>query len=295
MARVRNWCFTSFEKLDWEALIGEETTYIIVGEEICPDTGRKHWQGYAEFSKQNRLSALKKLWKNDKIHWEPRRGSQEEAIKYCMKDGKFAEYGEKKEQGKRTDMTAVREMIQDGFTNAEIATMATSWQAINSTQKLREMLIEPRDDDVKPKVYWFYGPTGIGKTRKAKELCDHDYDDCDYKNEFLIGYTGKDTVIFDDFRGGIPFNLLLKMLDYGKCTVNTKGGCVNFGAKTVIFTSPRSPGDIYKNVKEDLAQLIRRIDHLEALDRIGSVQRSGEVILAPPPIYKFESDESDSE
>lgn len=274
MARVRNWCFTSFEELDWESFIGEETEYIIVGSEICPDTGKQHWQGYAEFSKQNRLSTLKKLWNNDKIHWEPRRGTQEQAIKYCMKDGKFKEYGKKKEQGKRTDMTAVREMIQDGFTNAEIATMATSWQAVNFTQKLREMMIEPRPDDVKPTVYWIYGPTGAGKSKRAKELCDHNYDDCDYKNDFLIGYSGKDTVIFDDFRGGIPFNLLLKMLDFGKCTVNTKGGYVNFGAKTVIFTSPRPPGDIYKNVKEDLAQLTRRIDHLELLQGFGSVQKS---------------------
>ena len=72
---------------------------------------------------------------------------------------------------------------------------------------------------------------------------------------------------------------MLKMLDFGKCTVNTKGGCVNFGAKTVIFTSPRTPGETYKNVKEDLAQLTRRIDHLEALPGFGSAQKSERVIL----------------
>lgn len=262
MARVRNWMFTAWVEKDWETMINEDVLYICVGEEICPTTGRLHWQGYAEFSKQLTKERVQEVMNYPALHVDPRRGTQKQAIDYCRKDGKFREFGTRKQQGKRTDMTSVREMIQDGFTNSEIATMATSWQAINFTQKLREMMIEPRADDVKPTVYWIYGPTGAGKSKKAKELCDHNYDDCDYKNDFLIGYTGKDCVIFDDFRGGIPFNLLLKMLDFGKCTVNTKGGCVNFGAKTVIITSPRTPGETYKNVKEDLAQLDRRIDHL---------------------------------
>lgn len=265
MSRVRNWCFVSFVNLEWEALIGDEILYICFGKEICPDTKRLHWQGYAEFSKQNTKKRVKELFGSNEIHVDPRRGTQKQAIDYCKKDGDFYEFGELKKQGKRTDMTSVREMIQDGFTNSEIAGMATSWQSINFTQKLREMLIEERPSDIKPVVYWIWGETGTGKTKRAREISDDNYDDLDYKNDFLIGYTGKSCVVFDDFRGGVPFNLLLKMLDYGKCTVNTKGGCVSFAATTVIITAPYHPEKIYKKVGENLAQLIRRIDHLEKL------------------------------
>lgn len=275
MSRVRNWCFTSFELLNWEALIGEKCTYIIVGVEVCPKTKKTHYQGYAEFSDKMVMSGIKKLFGSQTIHLEGRRGSQEQAIAYCKKDGDFEEFGELKKQGARTDMEHVRNMIKDGFSNSEIAERASSWQSINFTQKLREMLITERASDVKPLVYWIWGETGTGKTKRARELSNDDYDDLDYKNDFLIGYTGKSCVVFDDFRGGVPFNLLLKMLDYGKCTVNTKGGCVSFAATTVIITAPYPPERIYKKVGENLAQLMRRIDHLEELENAQPRSRRG--------------------
>ena len=46
-----------------------------------------------------RANTLKKF--NQRVHWEPRTGSQNKAIEHCKKGGDFQEYGEKATEGKR--------------------------------------------------------------------------------------------------------------------------------------------------------------------------------------------------
>jgi len=264
--RYRNWCFTLTKEvsLDWESLIGDVITYICVGDEIG-ESGYKHWQGYAEFSKPMSRNNAKKMF-HDKMHLKQRFGTQEQAINYCKKDGNFQEFGVRKKQGKRSDLDACREMIKEGKKNYEIVEEVTSFQAVKCLDTLRYMMVKPRPKDVKPKVYWIYGPTGTGKTVKAKEILG-EYDDCDYHNNFLIGYTGSKNVLFDDFRGGIPLHILLRMLDYGQCTVNVKNGSVFFAAEVVVITAPWGPAKVFKNAKdENIGQLTRRIDELICTD-----------------------------
>lgn len=45
-----------------------------------------HFQGYVEFSKQTRMTALKKITFGKSMHWEKRMGTRPEAREYCMKD-----------------------------------------------------------------------------------------------------------------------------------------------------------------------------------------------------------------
>lgn len=81
------WCFTAYnisvEEL--KILIGNFGNYIF-GEEICPTTGKHHLQGYIEFESKTR--PLEKI-KSKNIHWEKTKGSREDNIKYCSKDGKI--------------------------------------------------------------------------------------------------------------------------------------------------------------------------------------------------------------
>jgi putative hemolysin len=271
--RFRNWCFTDFKKPrceEWE--LHEKMTYLIVGSEVCPETGKAHAQAYAEFKNPIGLGGLKRIYPG--VHWEARRGDQNQAIEYCKKDGDFKEFGERKQQGKRADIEVVREMIKEGKADHEIVEEASSWQSVNGIQKMRQLMIKPRANDVKPRVKWVYGPTGTGKSFGAKKDFEYDYDDCDFQNGFLIGYTGNSKVLFDDFRGQVPLHTLLKMLDYGKCTVNVKNGSCFFGATEVVITSAFPPAKVYKNcVGENIDQLLRRIEILECTEV--SAQKSG--------------------
>lgn len=266
---VRNVCFTAWSPVEesvWET-INVDFTYMVVGEEVCPDTGRVHWQGYVEFAKQKRFNGIKTWLKQNDVHIEKRKGSAEQAANYCKKDGKYREEGVMSKQGKRTDLQIIREMVQGGACDADIVAEVTSVQAVKAIDTVRQKMIKPRTKDEKPTVYWFWGATGTGKSRRVKDETNDDYDDCNYANNFLIGYTGNETVVFDDFRGQIPLYLLLKMLDYGRCTVNVKGGSCFFAAKTIYITSHGPPDYVYKNItSENIDQLTRRITEVICFD-----------------------------
>lgn len=61
-----------------------ESAYGIAQLEECPETGKPHIQFYMVRKQRTRLETLKN--KFDKtIHWEKRRGTEQQAIEYCMK------------------------------------------------------------------------------------------------------------------------------------------------------------------------------------------------------------------
>lgn len=83
--RARSWVFTDFELDNVSRYEGLEAPVLVVGKETCPTTGREHLQGYVSFANARSFS----WWKNQfpGAHVEPRRGSEEEAIAYCRKEG----------------------------------------------------------------------------------------------------------------------------------------------------------------------------------------------------------------
>lgn len=85
----RNYCFTSWNKLQYDT---SKVKYICYGEELCPKTAKLHYQGYVEFYSPLRICAVKKIFNDDTIHLESRKGTKKQAIDYCKKDGKFFEY-----------------------------------------------------------------------------------------------------------------------------------------------------------------------------------------------------------
>jgi len=96
--RVRNCCFTAhlanfmlnaegeaiFEQLDFSQ--NPVVTFAVWQLEQAPETGRYHFQGYLELSKQQSIAQVQSFPGLAGCHIEPRRGSQEQAIEYCEKD-----------------------------------------------------------------------------------------------------------------------------------------------------------------------------------------------------------------
>lgn len=58
--------------------------YLGFGREVASSTGTPHLQGMVVFTRSVGMRTLKKL--NERAHWQPMRGSFEEAQKYCSKD-----------------------------------------------------------------------------------------------------------------------------------------------------------------------------------------------------------------
>jgi hypothetical protein len=61
--------------------------YIGFGREVASSTGTPHLQGMVVFTRSVGIRTLKKL--NERAHWQPMRGTFEEAQKYCSKENYY--------------------------------------------------------------------------------------------------------------------------------------------------------------------------------------------------------------
>lgn len=96
-------------------------SYGIVGEEVG-EAGTPHLQGYIQLSRASTMSALMKRLKKAgiKCNLSVAKGTYEQNVKYCSKDGKVHLWGIPKAQGKRCDMADCRDMIKDKKTDEEL-------------------------------------------------------------------------------------------------------------------------------------------------------------------------------
>lgn len=106
-----------------------------------------------------------------------------------------------------------------------------------------------------------YIQTGSGKSREAYQQYPHGY----YKmptSKWWDGYDRHEVVIIDDYRRDLcSFGELLRLFDRYPLLVETKGGTVNFVAKTIVITTPKAPKETWDGRSdEDIKQLLRRIE-----------------------------------
>nr|QKV51259.1 putative replication associated protein [Crucivirus sp.] len=134
-----SWCS---QKPTWNP---DKMKYLVFQREQCPETKKKHWQGYVEMKSSTRHLALKKMLEITDPEedaetgikgpggWKAliRRGSAIQAAQYCKKietrinpETLPTEYGEKPvktSQGHRSDLEAPALMIREGKSIEEIA------------------------------------------------------------------------------------------------------------------------------------------------------------------------------
>lgn len=256
------------------------------------NTGYEHWQVFLRFKNQKRFSTLKaQLTKNGlkTAHIESRKGTVEQAIKYCSKvetrlDGPYF-FGDKidkdTKKGERTDLQKLRDKVLiDGLSFDEILMEDESGSAARYTQYLRS-LIRARDKRKTAEfrhlsVMYLYGPAGVGKSRWALEnnVDKSCYRVSDYSHPF-DAYDGENVLILDEFDGSMPLTLLLNILD-GYC-MELPARYENRYAKytSVIIISNKRLGDLYTYLIEDsserLRALYRRIDRYAYMDSTQSI------------------------
>lgn len=272
--RYRSFCFTSF-KVD-PPIFDNGMTYLCFSPEICPTTNRKHWQGYIHWKNAKTIKASSKCLGGITVLVAG--GSPAQNRIYCgaqtyTKDNKtkeanpdFKEFGKLPEQGKRVDLDDIKDSI------------------MNNEQKLNDIIIEQpmifhqygrtleRIDDLRMRklfrtemttCLWIWGKTGVGKSHYAFQ---NYHPDTHYlwknDNGWWDKYAQQDTVILNDFRGEIPYNELLQLIDKWPYDVKRRGRePMPFTSKHIIITSSLQPHEIYKHRMEEdsLEQLYRRI------------------------------------
>jgi len=150
---AKNWAFTYFfensSKIqDLVQLFENKKARYVFQKEICPDTGREHLQGYAEFPNKVRASQHIGI---PIIHWEKARASQEKNIEYCTKLATSS--------GDIWSNIPLPEKIIDPLESK----ILYPWQ-----QEVMDIVNGPIHDRV---IHWFWEREGcVGKTALAKHI-----------------------------------------------------------------------------------------------------------------------------
>lgn len=276
--KSRRYCFTihnytkkglkSFHLLA-ESL--EKHRYICYGLEVAPETGTEHIQGYIELNDARQFPFLHKYFnftRNKellKFHVEIANGTALENKKYCEKSGNFFEFGEPKTQGSRSDLREIKEAVKNNPKQLKeiIDEHGNNLQQLKYAEALPKYYLPERDPSNPPKVYWIFGPTGIGKTQLVYKTFS---DICSVSSYDWLGtsYNQNECFLLDDFREfNLSFEQVLKITDRYPHTLFFKGSQIPLNSPFIIFTSPYSIDQTFTSTKEDLRQLKRRITEID--------------------------------
>ena len=232
--------------------------YLLVGREKAPTTGHIHGQIYVQFP-VCRLPSIKKL---AGAHIEKCKGSPEQNIAYCKKEGDIIVEEGTPRLCNSHSIKAVKEMPKEERNQLNI----NLYNIVSKINEKESNDITP-NDIYKPdvQVYWLWGESGAGKTRYAmKQIGDRKFNMLKYENGFWHGIGEAKIALYDDFRDThMKPTELINFIDYFKHPMNVKGGSELNNYMEIYITSIQNPEDIYKNTPEEYKkQWLRRIKEI---------------------------------
>jgi len=194
---------------------GDKCRYMCFGRELCPSTGREHWQGFVVFNRTVRIPAAKRsiVVGDGECHLETRRGTRREARDYCAKDGEFREWGE-------LELHSTKELFEKSITYIKEHNPMFYCRYHRGLEKLKA---DKGAAWRNVEVIYLWGDAGVGKTRRVMEMDDVYKIDPPYK--WWDGYEGQSILLIDDYTmGATDRGYLLNLLDGYRMRLETKGG-----------------------------------------------------------------------
>lgn len=199
--RSRGWCFTINnptygDSLDVEAL-KHNARYFVYGKEVG-EGGTPHFQGFVYFQHPVTFGRIRQLLQ--RAHIERQRGTLEQAITYCQKDGDWEEWGDRPQdsQSGKTQKERWRWLIE----RAEAGDMESIKQEqpgmyLRYFERLRS-LARPESNILDELTNeWWYGPTGTGKSRTLWRMYPRHYQK--ELNKWWCGYQGEEIVAIEEW------------------------------------------------------------------------------------------------
>lgn len=249
---------------DWSPCLPEGITYLR-GQLERGEGGFEHYQVFFLLSRKGSLRTVRTIWDPITGHWELTRSSAAEA--YVWKED--SRIGEQFEFGRRP---INRSSLPD-WDRIRSSAIAGQFDDIPSDIFIRHYsnLQRIRSDHQQPvamvrscSVLW--GPTGVGKSRRAwLEAGDSAYSK-DPRTKFWCGYRGQQNVIIDEFRGSIDISHLLRWLDRYPVRVEIKGSSTPLMATNFWITSNIPPRQWYPDLDEATYLALERRLTIEFLE-----------------------------
>lgn len=226
------------------------------------NTGYLHWQLLVIFQRKLRLAGVKSIF--GAFHAEPSRSNAADA--YVWKEdtrvpGTQFELGERPiQRGKSEDWERIRDNAKRGRLDDIPGDIYV--RHYGNLKKIAVDHCEPVAVERTVCVYW--GPTGVGKSRRAWELAGLQAYPKDPRSKFWDGYRGQEHVVIDEFRGDIDIGHILRWFDRYPVIVEVKGSSVVLNARKIWITSNLAPKDWYPTLDEPTKDaLMRRLSVIE--------------------------------
>nr|DAV51364.1 MAG TPA: Rep protein [Cressdnaviricota sp.] len=230
----------------------------------------QHIQGYICFTSQRHFTAVQKLFyktNGTKPHLEKRMGKHSEAKGYCSKmdtrlDGPY-EVGTDSEiaegKGSRSDMIDIRNKIDANVPEKTIwqENFGSYTRYYKALREYKNVTKKIKLKDTEERMQWYYGESGTGKSRKAREENPEAY--LKMCNKRWDNYRDEEVVIIEDFDKDhkVLCHHLKIWADRYPFPAEYKGGKMEIRPKLIIVTSNYHPRDIREDEK-DLNPILRR-------------------------------------
>jgi hypothetical protein len=274
MSRFRNFVFTlnNYTPLEEEYLSSLDCKYIKYGREVGAQ-GTPHLQGMIMFQLQLTESAARK--RLPRAHVEVLR-SLEGSEKYTGKDGDVYERGVPpllqagKGEAEQERWRSIRLAAEEG--RVEDIPDVVRFKNYKAVEHFKSEGLKKRKlDDTEVRHLWYYGASGTGKSRKARE--DHPEAYLKMCNKWWDGYEEEETVLLEDFdkKHDVLCHHLKIWGDRYPFLCEYKGGAKKIRPKLVIVTSNYHPRDIWTD-PADLNPILRRFQCVHFPDKTPFVQ-----------------------
>lgn len=283
--QFRHFCWTLNNPVEEDKLniASIKCRYVCYQHEVGAN-GTPHLQGFISFKDTKTNKSVIKLFKRtngtNPIHCEPKssKSTMFEAIDYCLRESKRSSYnnpnmtilfpvyerGQKPQdgQGSRSDLCELTDFIKTRKTSREIFEKFPGHYLKYGKMIERACTFYDLPRAQATEVYWFYGPTGTGKSRECLSLAPGAYWK-NSSNKWWCGYHFQDVVIDDMRKDFMKFHEMLNLFDRYPLQLETKGGQITFNSNRIFITCPQHPDEMYADRRdEDKQQLIRRIHEI---------------------------------
>jgi hypothetical protein len=273
MSRHRTWCFTlnNYDEDIIDYLMDEErleVQYICFAKEFCPTTNTPHLQGWVHFRERVSLRACKTKLGRNRFHVEQCKGNYRQNEEYCRKTREEDQFPNEEVFSRGTMPVDRAQLQKDRWEHAWACAKAGDFESIaadirvkqyNVLMRIKNDTMAEREKLTLPDITneWYYGASGTGKSRKARE--DNPLAYLKMCNKWWDGYKDEEVVLIEDFdcKHNILCHHLKIWADRYPFLMEVKGGARKIRPTKIIITSNYHPREIWTN-ESDLEPILRR-------------------------------------
>lgn len=237
--------------------------YGVAGREIAPTTQTRHLQGYVRWKNARSVAGVRRLLVG--CHVEPARGTAQQCREYCIKDGKFVEFGEVPEDAGTREVERwenARAMAKEGRFEEVPADIYIRY--VGNLERIFRKELPPLESLPRTCGLWVVGPTGVGKSRGTRERFPGLYPKP--LNKWWDGYAEQPVVLLDDVDNNQVSwigHFLKIWSDHYPFIAEMKGGSKLIRPKQVVVTSQYSIMQLFTNDDALRDALLRRFEVVE--------------------------------